>query len=29
MMLDVLLKIKDEQDSTLTFRRSCRCGDVQ
>jgi succinate dehydrogenase/fumarate reductase-like Fe-S protein len=24
MMLDVLLKIKDEQDSTLTFRRSCR-----
>mmetsp|Transcript_35443 Transcript_35443/g.88926 ORF Transcript_35443/g.88926 Transcript_35443/m.88926 type:complete len:290 (-) Transcript_35443:279-1148(-) len=26
MMLDVLLKIKDEQDSTLTFRRSCREG---
>ena len=25
MMLDVLFKIKDEQDSTLTFRRSCRC----
>uniref|UniRef100_A0A061SJV0 Succinate dehydrogenase [ubiquinone] iron-sulfur subunit, mitochondrial n=2 Tax=Tetraselmis sp. GSL018 TaxID=582737 RepID=A0A061SJV0_9CHLO len=26
MMLDVLLKIKDEQDSTLSFRRSCREG---
>jgi len=26
MMLDVLLKIKDEQDSTLTLRRSCREG---
>jgi succinate dehydrogenase (ubiquinone) iron-sulfur subunit len=25
MMLDVLFKIKDEQDSTLSFRRSCRC----
>lgn len=25
MMLDVLLKIKDEQDQTLAFRRSCRC----
>ena len=25
MMLDALLKIKDEQDSTLSFRRSCRC----
>ena len=24
MMLDVLFKIKDEQDSTLSFRRSCR-----
>lgn len=24
MMLDVLLKIKDEQDPTLTLRRSCR-----
>lgn len=24
MMLDVLLKIKDEQDQTLAFRRSCR-----
>lgn len=24
MMLDVLLKIKDEQDHTLAFRRSCR-----
>eukprot|EP00245_Coleochaete_scutata_P005292 TRINITY_DN18737_c0_g1_i1.p1 TRINITY_DN18737_c0_g1~~TRINITY_DN18737_c0_g1_i1.p1 ORF type:complete len:279 (-),score=56.24 TRINITY_DN18737_c0_g1_i1:780-1616(-) len=26
MMLDVLLKIKNEQDPTLTFRRSCREG---
>ena len=26
MMLDVLFKIKDEQDSTLSFRRSCRCA---
>ena len=26
MVLDALLKIKDEQDSTLTFRRSCREG---
>merc|ERR1712057_143871 len=26
MILDVLLKIKDEQDSTLSFRRSCREG---
>jgi len=26
MMLDALLKIKDEQDSTLSFRRSCREG---
>ncbi|KXZ52263.1 hypothetical protein GPECTOR_10g894 [Gonium pectorale] len=25
-MLDVLLKIKDEQDQTLSFRRSCREG---
>lgn len=24
MMLDVLLKVKDEQDSTLALRRSCR-----
>ncbi len=24
MMLDVLLKVKDEQDQTLSFRRSCR-----
>lgn len=24
MMLDVLFKIKDEQDQTLAFRRSCR-----
>jgi succinate dehydrogenase / fumarate reductase, iron-sulfur subunit len=26
MVLDVLIKIKDEIDSTLTFRRSCREG---
>ncbi len=26
MVLDVLLKIKDEMDATLTFRRSCREG---
>jgi succinate dehydrogenase / fumarate reductase iron-sulfur subunit len=26
MVLDALLKIKDEVDSTLTFRRSCREG---
>ncbi|GMM37590.1 succinate dehydrogenase iron-sulfur protein subunit [Saccharomycopsis crataegensis] len=26
MVLDALLKIKNEQDSTLTFRRSCREG---
>jgi len=26
MILDVLLKIKNEQDPTLTFRRSCREG---
>lgn len=26
MMLDVLLKIKDEQDQTLALRRSCRCA---
>lgn len=26
MMLDVLLKVKNEVDSTLTFRRSCREG---
>lgn len=25
MMLDALFKIKDEQDPTLAFRRSCRC----
>ena len=24
MMLDALLKIKDEQDQTVSFRRSCR-----
>jgi|TARA_B110000090_G_scaffold208680_1_gene263053 succinate dehydrogenase (ubiquinone) iron-sulfur subunit len=26
MMLDVLFKIKDEQDNSLSFRRSCREG---
>eukprot|EP00892_Ulva_mutabilis_P012863 jgi/Ulvmu1/994/UM103_0022.1 len=26
MMLDVLFKIKDEQDSSISFRRSCREG---
>ena len=26
MVLDALVKIKNEQDSTLTFRRSCREG---
>ncbi|KAG9286969.1 hypothetical protein G9A89_001207 [Geosiphon pyriformis] len=26
MLLDALIKIKNEQDSTLTFRRSCREG---
>jgi succinate dehydrogenase (ubiquinone) iron-sulfur subunit len=26
MMLDVLLKIKDEQDQSLSLRRSCREG---
>jgi succinate dehydrogenase / fumarate reductase, iron-sulfur subunit len=26
MILDALIKIKDEQDSSLTFRRSCREG---
>ena len=26
MILDALLKIKNEQDPTLTFRRSCREG---
>lgn len=25
-MLDVLFKIKDGQDATLSFRRSCRCA---
>lgn len=29
MMLDVLFKIKDEQDQSLSFRRSCRyCQDI-
>ena len=27
MVLDALIKIKNEVDSTLTFRRSCREGD--
>lgn len=26
MILDALIKIKNEQDPTLTFRRSCREG---
>jgi len=26
MILDALIKIKNEMDSTLTFRRSCREG---
>lgn len=26
MVLDALIKIKSEQDPTLTFRRSCREG---
>ena len=26
MVLDALIKVKNEQDSTLTFRRSCREG---
>jgi succinate dehydrogenase/fumarate reductase-like Fe-S protein len=26
MVLDALIKIKNEVDSTLTFRRSCREG---
>lgn len=26
MVLDAILKIKNEQDATLTFRRSCREG---
>jgi len=26
MMLDVLFKIKDDQDHSLAFRRSCRCA---
>ena len=29
MVLDALLKIKNEQDPTLTFRRSCREGIVR
>jgi hypothetical protein len=27
MVLDALIKIKNEVDSTLTFRRSCREGE--
>lgn len=27
MVLDALIKIKNEMDSTLTFRRSCREGE--
>merc|ERR1712203_450799 len=27
MILDALIKVKDEVDATLTFRRSCREGD--
>jgi succinate dehydrogenase (ubiquinone) iron-sulfur subunit len=26
MILDALIKVKNEQDATLTFRRSCREG---
>jgi len=26
MVLDILIKIKNQEDSTLTFRRSCREG---
>jgi succinate dehydrogenase (ubiquinone) iron-sulfur subunit len=26
MLLDALLKIKDEQDGSLSFRRTCREG---
>ena len=29
MVLDALIKIKNEVDSTLAFRRSCREGDVR
>lgn len=28
MVLDALIKIKNEQDATLTFRRSCREGTI-
>ena len=28
MVLDAIIKIKNEQDATLTFRRSCRKGFV-
>lgn len=29
MVLDALIKIKNETDPTLTFRRSCREGKTQ
>lgn len=29
MVLDALIKIKNEMDSTLTFRRSCREGELR
>lgn len=28
MVLDALIKIKNEMDGTLTFRRSCREGEM-
>lgn len=28
MILDALIKIKNEMDPTLTFRRSCREGPI-
>lgn len=28
MVLDALIKIKNDIDSTLTFRRSCREGNI-
>ena len=28
MLLDVILRIKDEQDDTLTLRKSCREGGI-
>uniref|UniRef100_A0A673GLJ8 Succinate dehydrogenase complex, subunit B, iron sulfur (Ip) n=1 Tax=Sinocyclocheilus rhinocerous TaxID=307959 RepID=A0A673GLJ8_9TELE len=29
MVLDALIKIKNEMDGTLTFRRSCREGEIK